>query len=158
MSNTEWHMVALNQDPDGPNPLPHREISVLDGDELTLGDATVRFVATPGHTPGTISSLITVRDGANEHVAALWGGTAMNFLGASDIDVYLRSLRRFRSIDPDIDVVLSNHAYADGAELKMAALKERAPGDPHPFVVGNAAFQDWLDVIEECSNQWIART
>jgi hypothetical protein len=69
---------------------------------------------------------------------------------------YQQSLTRFRTIDPAIDVVLSNHAYADGAELKIAAQANRAPGDPHPWVVGAAAFQDWLDVIEGCSNEWLA--
>ncbi len=156
MSNTEWRYLADTQ-ADGDAPLPARDVAVLDGDTLTLGDAAVRFVVTPGHTPGTISSLFTVRDGGQEHTAALWGGTAMNFLSAEDVEVYRRSLARFRTIDPDVGVVLSNHAYADGAELKMAALAEREPGDPHPYVVGTEGFQDWLDVIEGCSEEWLAR-
>jgi metallo-beta-lactamase class B len=153
MSNTDWHLLPQ---PAESTPVPRRDVTVLDGDSLTLGDATVRFVETPGHTPGTLSALIPVRDGEDEHLAALWGGTAMNFASPEDVEVYQRSLAKFRTIDPAVDVVLSNHAYADGAELKMAAQAERGPGDPHPWVVGNAAFQDWLDVIEGCSEQWLA--
>jgi metallo-beta-lactamase class B len=156
MSNTEWHYLADTQ-ADGNAPLPRRDVTVLDGDTLTLGDTTIRFAVTPGHTPGTLSSIFTVRDGGRTHAAALWGGTAMNFLSPEDIEVYVRSLTRYRTLDRDIDVVLSNHAYADGAELKMAALGAREPAGPHPFVVGNAGFQDWLDVIEGCSNEWLAR-
>ena len=35
---------------------------------------------TPGHTLGTISTLIPVLDGATRHVAAYWGGTAFNWV------------------------------------------------------------------------------
>jgi glyoxylase-like metal-dependent hydrolase (beta-lactamase superfamily II) len=33
-----------------PEPFPAKDRGVVDGDTLTLGDTTVRFVATPGHT------------------------------------------------------------------------------------------------------------
>jgi metallo-beta-lactamase class B len=155
MSETEWRYIADTQ-ANGNAPLPREDIAVMDGDTLTLGDTTVRFAMTPGHTPGTVSSLFTVRDGEAEHAAALWGGTAMNFLDPAGIETYQASLTRFRTLDPDVDVVLSNHAYADAAELKMTALAARQPGDTHPFVVGHAAFQDWLDVIEGCAGAWLA--
>lgn len=156
MSNTEWHYLQDTQ-ADGDAPLPDRDLTVLDGDTLTLGDITVRFVTTPGHTPGTLSSIFPVHDGDETHHAALWGGTAMNFLSVDDVAVYLRSIDRFRSIDSSIDVVLSNHAYADGADMKLAALSRRGPDDAHPFVVGQSGFQAWLDVIEGCAEDWLAR-
>lgn len=156
MSNTEWHYLQDTQ-ADGDAPLPARDITVLDGDSLTLGDTTVRFVTTPGHTPGTISSIFPVQDGGETHLAALWGGTAMNFLLAEDVAVYLRSIDKFRRIDPAIDVVLSNHAYADGADMKLDALSGRGPEEAHPFVVGQVGFQAWLDVIEGCAEDWLDR-
>ena len=156
MSNTAWHYLQ-NTQAGGDAPLPARDITVLDGDTLTLGDTTVRFVTTPGHTPGTLSSIFSVQDGETSHVAALWGGTAMNFLAAEDVAVYLRSLAKFRDIDPAIDVVLSNHAYADGADMKLAALSQRSTGEPHPFVVGQAGFQAWLDVIKGCAEDWLVQ-
>lgn len=154
MSNTEWHYLQDTQ-AEGNTPLPERDITVLDGDTLVLGDTTVRFITTPGHTPGTISSILPVQDGGKEHLAALWGGTAMNFISAEDVEVYQRSLEKFRTVDAGIAVVLSNHAYADGTELKTAALAERGPDQPHPFVVGHDGFQAWLDVIGDCSEAWL---
>ena len=50
-----------------------------DGMKLTLGDTTLTLYLTPGHTLGTISTLIPVKDGGRPHVAALWGGTMFNF-------------------------------------------------------------------------------
>jgi metallo-beta-lactamase class B len=152
MSAIDWAMVEAAQD-DPENPKPHRDTAVEDGDTLTLGDATIRFVQTPGHTAGTISSLIPIRDRDHDHLAALWGGTALNFATVDAIEDYKASLTRFRTIDRNVDVVLSNHAYADGAEIKMAALRS---GVNNPFVVGRQGFQDWLDVIEGCADEWLA--
>lgn len=39
----------------------------------TVGEKVIRFVATPGHTPGTITFSIPLKDGDNEHLAAYWG-------------------------------------------------------------------------------------
>ena len=40
---------------------PRRDMVVTDGQKLTLGDTTLTFYATPGHTPGTMSTLIPER-------------------------------------------------------------------------------------------------
>ncbi len=60
-------------------PKPKRDIVVTDGQQLTLGDTTLTFIRTPGHTPGTMSTLVPVKDNGTPHVAALWGGTGFNF-------------------------------------------------------------------------------
>lgn len=59
---------------------PKREIVATDGQTLTLGDTTLTLHLTPGHTLGTISTLIPVCDGAERHVVAYWGGTAFNWV------------------------------------------------------------------------------
>ena len=51
-----------------------------DGQKLTLGDTTVTLYKTPGHTLGTLSTLIPVTDNGTPHVAASWGGTAFNWM------------------------------------------------------------------------------
>src|SRR5438132_9383174 len=47
---------------------------VTDGQKLTLGDTTVTLYVTPGHTPGTVSMIVPLKDGNQRHVAALLGG------------------------------------------------------------------------------------
>ena len=59
---------------------PSRDVVATDGQKLTLGDTTVTLHVTPGHTLGTVSSLIPVKDGGRQHVAAYWGGTAFNWV------------------------------------------------------------------------------
>ena len=36
-----------------------------DGQTISVGDAAVTLVATPGHTPGTLSLIFTVKDRAS---------------------------------------------------------------------------------------------
>ena len=60
-------------------PKPTRDMVATDGQRLTLGDTTVTMYLTPGHTLGTISTLIPVKDGGTAHTAAAWGGTAFNW-------------------------------------------------------------------------------
>ena len=51
-----------------------------DGQKLTLGDTTLTMYITPGHTLGTISTLIPVKDNGTPHLVAEWGGTMFNWL------------------------------------------------------------------------------
>jgi metallo-beta-lactamase class B len=144
---------------------PKREIVATDGQKLTLGDTTLTLHITPGHTLGTISTLIPVRDGANRHVAAYWGGTAFNWVTNRTtyitperpdrfwFDKYIDSTARFRGLAraARADVILSNHTDFDGSKVKLPALATRQAGAPHPYVVGADSIDRYLIVAEECA-------
>jgi metallo-beta-lactamase class B len=155
MGAADWDLVEEQN----PGWRPRRDI-VVDADrELTLGDTTLRLIMTPGHTYGTISTLIPVRDGDSEHLAALWGGTLFNFgPDAERFAAYAESAERFREIavQSGADIVLSNHTDYDGSKQKMPALADRSPGDPHPFVVGTESIERYLTVANECAQAALA--
>jgi len=44
----------------------------------------------------------------------------------------------------------------DDTFTKLATLRTRRPGDPNPFVVGEAAFGNYLNVMSECMQFHIA--
>ena len=45
--------------------VPKRDIAVgPEGMKLRVGDTTIDIIATPGHSPGTLSYLFPVKDGA----------------------------------------------------------------------------------------------
>ena len=150
---------------------PRKELVATDGQKLTLGDTSITLTITPGHTLGTISSLIPVRDGNARHVAAYWGGTAFNwttnragYITAERPDSfwfnrYIESAQRFRSLarDAGADVILSNHTNFDGSKTKLPALAMRKPGDPHPYVVGTDSVSRYLTVAEECAKAGLLR-
>ena len=118
----------------------------------------IRSVATPGHTPGMMSSLIPLKDGNNEHLAAYWGGPSIWFLPPEGLRQYADSTKILANADPKTDVELSNHPYADGYLVKIDALDKRKPGDPHPFVTGNAGVKKWMSVIRECTEATLQST
>jgi len=150
LGEADWDLL----DESNPSWKPERDIEVVDGQELTLGDTTLRLYLTPGHTDGTISTLIPVRDGDAEHVAALWGGTLFNF-GPDPVrfSAYADSAERFSDLAAraGADVLLSNHTDYDGSKQKLPALAGRQPGAPHPYVVGADSVERYLTVAHECA-------
>ena len=137
---------------------PSRDIVATDGQTLTLGDMTVTLYITPGHTPGTLSVLIPVRDNSTRHLAALWGGTGLNADRAS-LEAYVRSAQTFDEIaqKAGADIILSNHTDWDGSKINLPQLAKREPDSPNPYVVGTPAVRRYLEVARECATARLMR-
>ncbi len=167
LSAADWDLLER-----GAGPNAKRDMVITDGMSLTLGDTTLRIYFTPGHTGGTVSTIIPVRDNGKPHVAALWGGTLFNFArgGGAYItpatpvswwfETYVASARRFRDIaaKAGADVLLSNHTEYDGSVTRLPALRTRKPADPHPYVVGSSSVGRFLTMAEECANAGLVRS
>ena len=146
-------------DRDNPSWKPKRDMVVTDGQQLTLGDTTVTFYITPGHTEGTISTIFPVRDGSRRHVVAEWGGTLFNFGPIRPrLQAYAASAERFKQIaaKAGADVILSNHTVYDGSKTKLPAVQARQSGQPHPYVVGPQVVQRYLTTVGECAQAAVA--
>ena len=162
MSEADWDLLQRNTQA---WPKPKRDVVATDGQTLTLGDTTLTLYLTPGHTPGTISTLIPVRDQGRPHVAAEWGGTGFNFTVTPDkprefwFKQYFTSSDRFRDAvtKAGADVLIANHPNQDGAKAKLAALATRKPGDPHPYVIGNDSVRRYLTMVGECARAGLLR-
>ncbi len=146
-------------DQQNPTWKPKRDMVATDGMKLTLGDTTLTLYLTPGHTLGTISSIIPLRDGARRHTAAAWGGTRFNFgRNREQLGMYATSAARFRDIagTAGADVLLSNHTEFDGSKTKLPAVMARKPGAPHPYVIGNDVVKRYLTIANECAQAAVA--
>ena len=133
-------------------PIPERDGVIEDGQRLTVGDTTITFHLTPGHTPGCLSALIPVTDGGTPHLVAFWGGTALpEDLAARR--TYRESVERFIGIieSARVDVVLTAHPFVDGTLDRIARLQQRRPGEPHPFVIGREAVLSYMRVHLRCA-------
>ena len=156
MSAADWDLIGRNT---AAWPKPKRDMVATDGQRLTLGDTTLTMYLTPGHTPGTISTLIPVKDQGRPHLAAEWGGTGFNFTITPDKprlfwdETYAKSAEHFRDAvtNAGADVLIANHPNQDGAKMKLAALKTRKPGDPNPYVIGNDSVRRYLTMVGECA-------
>ena len=156
LSAVDWDLLDRNKQP---WPKPKRDMVATDGQRLTLGDTTLTLYLTPGHTPGTISTLISVKDSGKPHLVTEWGGTAFNFTITPDkprkywFETYINSAERFREVvtKAGADVLIANHTNFDGSKTKLPALAKRKPGDPHPYVIGNESIKRYLTVAQECA-------
>ena len=153
MSGADWDVIdRLN------GTKPARDMVATDGQMLTLGGTTVTLYVTPGHTPGTLSAIIPVDDGARRYTAALWGGTGLNADRAS-LAQYIQSAQRFSDIaqTAGADIILSNHTDWDGSKTYLPQLATGARGSANPYVVGAAAVRRYLEVAKECATARLVR-
>jgi metallo-beta-lactamase class B len=149
LSKEDWDVLDRSRDANK----PVRDIEMKDGDKLTLGDTTITMYLTPGHTPGTISTIFQVKDHGTPHTVATWGGTAFNFAAKPEnFTPYIASAQRFRDIvtKAGADVLLSNHTMYDGTKEKLKALATRKANERHAYVIGIQSIQRYLTVAEEC--------
>jgi metallo-beta-lactamase class B len=155
MAADDWALVER----DTRNPRPRRDIVATDGMQIRVGDHSVTLHLTPGHTLGTISTLIPVQDGGRRHVAAAWGGTAFSATTPREqMNLYVNSAVRFRDLaaKAGADVIIANHTLFDGTRTKVAALAKRGAGDSHPYVIGKDGVSRYLTVAEECARAELA--
>ena len=166
LSSADWDLLER-----GTRTRPTRDLVATDGQKLTLGDTTLTLYLTPGHTLGTISTLIPVTDGGTPHLVAEWGGTGFNWIQNRTgyitpsrpdrfwFETYSRSAERFRDIvaTAGADALIANHTRLDGSKTKLPALGKRRPGDPHPYVIGNDSVKRYLTVANECAKAGMLR-
>jgi metallo-beta-lactamase class B len=153
MSAVDWDMVAKLPPPkpgERFGPVPARDMDITDGQKLTLGNTTLTFYITPGHTPGTVSMLVPVTDKGQPHLLSFWGGSAIprtlepsGQVGRMDAGMlaYKQSFEHFFKLGEDagVDGYIANHPYRDqtfidGKNDRIAKNQARKPGDPSAFI------------------------
>jgi metallo-beta-lactamase class B len=149
----DWAMVeaSVNGFPKGK---PKRDMVVTDGMKITVGNRTVTIYSTPGHTPGTISSVFQVHDNGKPLTVVYSGGTEFNFPNdVPHFDQYLASERRLASLAAaaNATIVLNNQSQFNGAAERLRMLKDRHPGEPHPLDVGTNAVARYFKIEDECA-------
>jgi metallo-beta-lactamase class B len=139
-----------------PGGVPTREIAVgPEGRKITLGDTTVDVIATPGHTPGTLSYIFPVTDGRRTLTVAYSGGTAFNFpRQAQAFAVYRDSQRKLAEAAraAGATVLMSNHTEFDRAyDRARIAQLPRAAGEKHPYESDVSTVQRYFEMTGNCA-------
>jgi metallo-beta-lactamase class B len=147
----DWDSIekSVNQYPNGK---PKRDIVGTDGQKVTVGDASVTLVLTPGHTDGTISMVFQVKDNGKPLTVAYNGGTAFNFPNdVPHFDTYISSQRKMAAASADATVLMTNHSEFDNAVMKIKTIAGRKAGEPHPFELGRETVARYFKVTDECA-------
>ena len=136
--------------------VPKRDVVVpLEGTKITLGDTTVDVVATPGHTPGTLSFIFPVKDRGRTLTVAYSGGTAFNFpRQAQAFAVYRDSQKKMADAAraAGATILMSNHTEFDRAydRVRIAQLP-RTAGEKHPYETDVATVQRYFEMTADCA-------
>jgi metallo-beta-lactamase class B len=139
---------------------PTRDMEATDGQEITLGDTTVKILTTPGHTPGTISFIFDVQDRGEPLTVAYTGGTALNFAGdEAYYNTYIASSQKMgqAAAEAGASVFMSNHSEFDNSFFRSRAVLARGPDDGNAFVVGEKAVQDYYAMAGNCARAGLLR-
>ena len=123
------------------------DIIISEGDTLTLGNTTVEFIETPGHTKGTLSFFFNAEENGRIVRAGMFGGAGVNTLHQGKFDYegcredYRKSVNRL--LGEKVELFLGNHSWNNHTYEKWLDLCEF--GENH--FVGEKA---WTRFLESC--------
>jgi metallo-beta-lactamase class B len=155
MGAADWD-ATLQRAGTAPGGVPKRDVVVgAQGQRITLGDTTVAVIATPGHTPGTLSYIFPVKDGGRTLTVAYSGGTAFNFPRRADTFATYRDSQMTMADAAraaGATVLMSNHTEFDRAydRVRLAQLP-RTAGEKHPYETDVATVQRYFEMTGACA-------
>ena len=155
MGAADWE-ATLQRPATAPGGVPTRDIAVgPEGLKLRLGDTLVDVLATPGHTPGTLSYVFPVKDRGRTLMVAYSGGTAFNFpRRAENFAAYRDTQRKMIDIAgaAGATVLMTNHTEFDRAydRARLAQLP-RAAGEKHPYETDTATVLRYFEMARDCA-------
>lgn len=114
----------------------------LSPQQISVGGKAFTMLATPGHTPGSTSAVLTVKDNGRDVRVLINGGQSMTS-SVPAVAQYLDSIERTYKLAKDMNVegVMTPHIYWDGTVLKVDDIIAKGRGKPSQFRVrpGNGA-------------------
>ena len=126
------------------------DILVSEGDTLTLGNTTVSFLETPGHTKGTLSIFFDSVENGRTCRVGMFGGAGVNTLHQGKFDYegcredYRKSVRRL--LGEKVEVFIGNHSWNNKTYENSIILRETGK---NPFIDPTL----WTNFLESCERK-----
>ncbi len=114
------HLQELGMSPTGPADLP-----LQDGQELPLGELTIKVIHTPGHSPGSVCFLISGHLFSGDTLFV--GDVGRSDLTGGSFETLLASLREKILPLPDETVIHPGHDYGETPTSTLAWEKRENP-------------------------------
>ena len=130
---------------------PKRDMTLTDGQTITIGDTPFTLILTPGHTPGSTSVVFPSSDHGKKHVVALVGGVTAQPNMASQktaLDGLANLVAYSKKAKVDVEIV--DHPHVDDSLARTRALATRPADAPSAFIAGEQGFQGFLGMLSEC--------
>ncbi len=125
------------------------DILVKDGDTLSLGNTTIHFMETPGHTKGTLSFFFDTKEDDKTYRVGMFGGAGLNTLHPENheyegcVEDYFNSVARLKN--EKVDVFIGNHVGNNDTEGKAEHLRKTGE---NLFIDGDI----WYSFLDRCEN------
>lgn len=125
------------------------DILIKDGDTLTLGNTTISFMETPGHTKGTISFFFETEEGGKTYRVGMFGGAGANTMEKARFDYeecregYRKSLHRLQK--EKVDVFIGNHVWNNDTAVKGELLLKNGENK----FIDQKLWHEFLDFCEK---------
>jgi len=124
------------------------DILIKDGDTLSLGNTTIHFMETPGHTKGTISFFFDASENGKSYRVGMFGGAGVNTLSRGNyeydgcVEDYFNSVNRLKK--EKVDVFIGNHVWNNDTVGKGEILRKTGENK----FIDSIAWNEFLDSCE----------
>ena len=105
---------------------PTRDMVATDGQKLTLGDTTLTLYITPGHTPGTISTIPGERNGKPHRQRSGGDGTQRRPGILDQLHRVGKAVQR-HCRQAGADIIVSNHTDWDRSKINLPSWQSARP-------------------------------
>lgn len=130
----------------------------LSPQQVSIGGKEFTVLATPGHTQGSTSAVLTVKDNGRDVRVLINGGQSMTS-SVPEVAQYLDSIERTYAMASALNVegVMTPHIYWDGTVKKVDDIIAKGRANPSQFIFGKEGVLRQLAVARECSASWLTR-
>lgn len=126
--------------------------------QMSIGGKNFWILPTPGHTNGSTSSVVEVKDHGRTVRVLTNGGQSMGN-SISAVADYLDSIERTYAMVRALKVegVMTPHIYWDGEGEKMRDIIAKGRSNPSQHVYGHESVAQQMVIARECSAAWLTR-
>jgi glyoxylase-like metal-dependent hydrolase (beta-lactamase superfamily II) len=126
--------------------------------EMAIGGKKFWVLPTPGHTAGSTSAVVEVKDWGTTRRVLINGGQSMTS-SIPAVASYLDSIERtyYMAKALHVDGVMTPHVYWDGEGEKLREILASGRTNPSQHIYGHEAVLRQMVVARECSAAWLTR-
>ncbi len=147
MGKPDWDATLPAQRPE--RPLAKRDIDLVDGSTITLGDTTLRFEISPGHSLGTLAIFIPVTWHGEAATVMLHGG-AVQTPSRADFAALERIVDEIAKPMPVRGLLNTHPGIYQDTLADMDAIRQN-PDGPNPLLYSEEQAQRYWSMIVECA-------
>jgi len=147
MAKEDWDATLPAQKPE--RPLAQRDMDIVHGQTLTLGDETLTFTILFGHTPGSLGIFIPVKWHGQSHVVLLHGGGLQH--PNRESLTRLESVIKDYALKMNAEGILNAHPGIYQDTLADMDVIRKNPGGTNPLLYGRDRATRYWKIMDECA-------